>query len=162
MNKRDLDHIFSSPTAMSDTSPSAKHDRDAVADGDKSISKTLRLEDVEAMEVETSPTSAGGKREQEAAEGDEERDSKRAKLDTQSSPAVFSQAIDPSSVLPPSHKLLNLPPRDPKEITFLEGDVGISEYVGKGVSKIDGIIKQRCASRLMKQELNLTCPTQVH
>ena len=50
------------------------------------------------------------------------------------------------SVLPPSHALLGIPlptasPGQP--INFTEADVGISEYVGEGLSKIEAIIKQR-------------------
>ncbi|KAF5344114.1 hypothetical protein D9758_008840 [Tetrapyrgos nigripes] len=49
-------------------------------------------------------------------------------------------------ILPPSHSLLGIPlpvAEEGRAISFRECDVGVSEYVGKGVSKIEGIIKQR-------------------
>lgn len=49
-------------------------------------------------------------------------------------------------VLPPSHALLGIPLPEVKSgvpVVFLETDVGISEYVSKGIGKIEGIIKQR-------------------
>ena len=51
-------------------------------------------------------------------------------------------------LLPPSRSLLsslNLPERPADRINFtMEADVGITEYVGKDVPAIQGIIKQRC------------------
>jgi tRNA pseudouridine13 synthase len=52
-----------------------------------------------------------------------------------------------AGVLPPSHSLLSAP-RDAvnsegPELRVMETDVGISEYVGHDIPKIDGIIKQR-------------------
>lgn len=55
----------------------------------------------------------------------------------------------PVHILPPSHALLGIPlpvAESGRPLNFLESDVGISEYVGKGVSKIEGIIKQRCVT----------------
>ncbi|KAI0796737.1 pseudouridine synthase [Abortiporus biennis] len=53
----------------------------------------------------------------------------------------------PETVLPPSHALLNAPKPecspDGTVLKILERDVGISEYVGYDVPKIEGIIKQR-------------------
>ena len=72
--------------------------------------------------------------EREQDDEDAERYSKRRKVELE------------GQVLPPSHKLLGLPGPTAKEgeqINFLETDVGISEYIGKGVGKIEGIIKQR-------------------
>ena len=49
-------------------------------------------------------------------------------------------------VLPPSHALLGIPlPVKSEEgaLNFLETDVGISEYIGRGEAKVEGIIKQR-------------------
>ncbi|KAF8621631.1 hypothetical protein AX15_007649 [Amanita polypyramis BW_CC] len=63
---------------------------------------------------------------------------KRLKLDSHS-PQI-------ESVLPPSHVLLGVPlPVAPpgQSLNFTEGDVGISEYVGKSIPKIEAIIKQR-------------------
>ena len=52
------------------------------------------------------------------------------------------------SMLPPSHTLLNAPPPvfgpDGAMQQIMEADVGISEYIGFDVPKIEGIIKQRC------------------
>ena len=49
-------------------------------------------------------------------------------------------------VLPPSHALLGIPLPVAKEgqpLNFLEANVGISEYIGRGDAKVEGIIKQR-------------------
>jgi tRNA pseudouridine13 synthase len=49
-------------------------------------------------------------------------------------------------LLPPSHSLLDVPLREESSDAFFrlsESDVGISEYVGRDVPKIAGIIKQR-------------------
>jgi tRNA pseudouridine13 synthase len=72
---------------------------------------------------------------------DQERYQKRAKLDDQPE----TEESDKPSVLPPSHCLLGIPTPVSVDgrINFTEKDVGIAEYVGKGVSQIDGIIKQR-------------------
>ena len=55
---------------------------------------------------------------------------------------------EPESLLPPSHALLNAPPPvygpDGEMQQIMETDVGISEYIGFDVPKIEGIIKQRC------------------
>ena len=72
--------------------------------------------------------------EREQDDADAERYSKRRKVELE------------GQVLPPSHKLLGLPAPTAKEgeqVNFLETDVGISEYIGKDVGKIEGIIKQR-------------------
>ena len=54
---------------------------------------------------------------------------------------------EPESLLPPSHALLNASPPvygpDGAMQQIMETDVGISEYVGHDVPKIEGIIKQR-------------------
>jgi tRNA pseudouridine13 synthase len=51
------------------------------------------------------------------------------------------------SVLPPSHSLLSAPRHvaesEGSELRVMETDVGISEYVGHDIPKIEGIIKQR-------------------
>lgn len=53
----------------------------------------------------------------------------------------------PDSLLPPSHTLLNAPPPlytpDGSMQRIMETDVGISEYIGRDVPQIAGIIKQR-------------------
>jgi tRNA pseudouridine13 synthase len=63
-------------------------------------------------------------------------------------PAVQPEETPPTRILPPSHALLVAPRHadssegsDPR---ILETDVGISEYVGRDIPKIEGIIKQRC------------------
>jgi tRNA pseudouridine13 synthase len=53
------------------------------------------------------------------------------------------------NLLPPSRELLGLPPipQTPPDGVMhrtSEPDVGISEYIGKGLPMIQGIIKQRC------------------
>ncbi|KAI0322480.1 pseudouridine synthase [Amylostereum chailletii] len=54
---------------------------------------------------------------------------------------------DSGSTLPPSHALLGTAPplcsEDGSILRIMETDVGISEYISKGVPKIGGIIKQR-------------------
>lgn len=68
------------------------------------------------------------------------------------SEAMDSSPTDerPESMLPPSHTMLNAPPPvyGPNGMMqqIMETDVGISEYIGHDVAKIEGIIKQRCAS----------------
>lgn len=56
------------------------------------------------------------------------------------------------SLLPPSRSLLGLPPvskvpPDGFMHRTCEVDVGISQYVGSGLPRIEGIIKQRLANR---------------
>lgn len=87
---------------------------------------------------------------------DGERSAKRIKLDTEDKDATTSQPmeVEPSSSkddkrvsgnLPPSRALLGEPPnpRDPDSPHFEEFDVGISEYISKGLPPIHAIIKQR-------------------
>lgn len=80
--------------------------------------------------------------EREQDDGDVERYTKRAKLYEDVSSVDSSLA----RMLPPSHSLLGL--RLPvitegQPLKFHEPDVGISEYIGRGDAKIEGIIKQR-------------------
>ncbi|THV08431.1 tRNA pseudouridine synthase D [Dendrothele bispora CBS 962.96] len=86
-------------------------------------------------------------------------DSKRPKIEEEKSleaasdNALTTEKVDKTetekaseNILPPSHALLGIPhpvAENGRGINFRETDVGISEYVGKGVSKIEGIIKQR-------------------
>lgn len=91
--------------------------------------------------------------EREQDDADIERYSKRSKLDVSdqdSSMDVDNKAaiIEPDTehVLPPSHALLGIPLPVAEEgaaMNFLESNVGISEYIGHGTSKVEGIIKQR-------------------
>jgi len=101
--------------------------------------------------------------EREQDDTDIERYSKRTKLDdtlgtekdlrdaVDSIPPdpskTSDESVEPEHILPPSHTFLGVPvppvPSDGSAFKILETDVGISEYVGRGVSKIDGIIKQR-------------------
>ena len=57
------------------------------------------------------------------------------------------QAKQDDVMLPPSHSLLGVRPPEYSEDgsiqRIMETDVGISEYVGHDVPKIEGIIKQR-------------------
>ncbi|ESK96111.1 pseudouridine synthase [Moniliophthora roreri MCA 2997] len=83
-----------------------------------------------------------------------QRDSKRQKVNEQATETVTiteeslldEESLAHEHVLPPSHALLGIPlpvAEQGRPLNFLESDVGISEYVGRGVSRIDGIIKQR-------------------
>lgn len=88
--------------------------------------------------------------EREQDDADVERYTKRSKIDTDTKD-VPSQALDSHNepaehILPPSHVLLGIPLPVAKEgsaLNILEKDVGISEYVGRGEAKVEGIIKQR-------------------
>ncbi|EEB93753.1 hypothetical protein MPER_07552 [Moniliophthora perniciosa FA553] len=92
-------------------------------------------------------------REREHDDEDLQRDSKRQKINEQATETVtiteeslLDESLAHEHVLPPSHALLGVPlpvAEQGRPLNFLESDVGISEYVGKGVSRIDGIIKQR-------------------
>ncbi|KAL4260216.1 pseudouridine synthase TruD family protein [Pleurotus pulmonarius] len=96
-------------------------------------------------------------------EEETERASKRARIEDapesisplkESDPevTVTTETLAPEDgedddILPPSHVLLGVPRPEKAEdgsgYKFRETDVGISEYVGRGVSQIEGIIKQR-------------------
>lgn len=60
------------------------------------------------------------------------------------------------TILPRSHSLLGTAPPLQDEngaiIRLMESDVGISEYISKDVSKMSGIIKQRCALRFAPKD----------
>ena len=91
--------------------------------------------------------------EREQDDADIERYSKRSKLDVSDQDSIMdvdnkAAIIEPDTehVLPPSHALLGIPLPVAKEgaaMNFLESNVGISEYIGRGTSKVEGIIKQR-------------------
>ena len=69
----------------------------------------------------------------------EDRPAKRPKLDNN---VQTTEEIE--HILPPSYSLLERPPRPSSSINqFGEEDVGITEYISKGLSPIEGIIKQR-------------------
>lgn len=93
-------------------------------------------------------------------EDDTGRSPKRTKLDStsrtgDSADTTVAASVDasnteekqPESLLPPSHAFLGAPPPvytpDGSMQRIMETDVGISEYIGRDVSKIEGIIKQR-------------------
>jgi tRNA pseudouridine13 synthase len=93
--------------------------------------------------------------EREQNDEDVERYSKRSRIDGADTSVGKTPPPpkDPPSehILPPSHALLGIPlPVQPDDapMNFLETDVGISEYIGRGVPKIEGIIKQRFAVAL--------------
>jgi hypothetical protein len=75
-------------------------------------------------------------------DGPHGRDEDVAMLDA---PEVTEKAAE--SLLPPSHALLNAPSPvytdDGSMQRIMETDVGISEYIGHEVPRIEGIIKQR-------------------
>ncbi|TFK43436.1 pseudouridine synthase [Crucibulum laeve] len=89
--------------------------------------------------------------EREQDDADVERYAKRPKTDDTESTSLADLVVSaenstPEHILPPSHVLLGVPlpvAKDGTAINFLETDVGISEYVGRGEAKIEGIIKQR-------------------
>ncbi|KAJ8086756.1 multisubstrate pseudouridine synthase 7 [Marasmius tenuissimus] len=96
-------------------------------------------------------------REREHDDAELERDAKRPKIESETDTKTSTTEVtvteesvlddeQPVHVLPPSHALLGTPlpvAEAGRPLNFMESDVGISEYVGKGVSKIEGIIKQR-------------------
>lgn len=89
--------------------------------------------------------------EREQDDADLERYTKRSKTDTetkedQAATAQNSHNEEAEHILPASHALLGIPLPLAKEgsaLNILEKDVGISEYIGRGEAKIEGIIKQR-------------------
>jgi tRNA pseudouridine13 synthase len=95
--------------------------------------------------------------EREQDDADIERYSKRPKVggDVQEPSGdgtpTSSSAQTTEHILPPSHALLGIAKPVAEEgspLKFLEADVGISEYIGRGEAKIEGIIKQRSALSL--------------
>jgi tRNA pseudouridine13 synthase len=89
--------------------------------------------------------------EREQDDGDVERYSKRTRIEGPegSEEKLVDAPEEPTEaphVLPPSHALLGVPlpvAQDDAPMNFMETNVGISEYIGRGVYKIEGIIKQR-------------------
>ena len=72
-----------------------------------------------------------------------------ADIEDQEDMDVDAKGDEPETLLPPSHALLNTKRpvygSDGSMQQIMETDVGISEYIGFDVPKIEGIIKQRCA-----------------
>jgi tRNA pseudouridine13 synthase len=94
-------------------------------------------------------------RERDQDDDDVGRHAKRQKTDEAGSSIPVLQEVEAEQkpawdhVLPPSHSLLGIPLPEAKPntaINFSERDVGISEYVGSGEAKVEGIIKQRCVN----------------
>ena len=86
-------------------------------------------------------------REREQEDEDLERYTKRPKLSPETDANTTWETTENQHVLPPSHALLGIPlptAREGGALNFLEANVGISEYIGRGGAKIEGIIKQRC------------------
>jgi tRNA pseudouridine13 synthase len=110
--------------------------------------------------------------EREQDDADVERYSKRSKLDGSDQDSIMdvddkAAIIEPDTdhILPPSHALLGIPLPVVKEggaMNFLESNVGISEYVGHGTSKVEGIIKQRYPITSTKRPTLLNHCMQVH
>lgn len=105
--------------------------------------------------------------EREQDDNDIERYSKRVKLDDdgRSSPENPSSTSIGDHILPPSHNLLGIPLPAAKEgqpLNFREPDVGISEYIGHGEAKIEGIIKQRSVDSWKPNRHVLTQGVQVY
>lgn len=85
--------------------------------------------------------------ERDQDDNDIERYTKRVKLDKDDETSESDASKD--HILPPSHALLGIPFPAAKEgqpLNFREPDVGISEYIGSGGARIEGIIKQRSVS----------------
>lgn len=94
--------------------------------------------------------------EREQDDGDVERYSKRTRIEGPEA-STESEPTETPHVLPPSHALLGIPLPVAEEgaaMNFMETDVGISEYIGRGVSKIEGIIKQRSVYSFTKMFIN--------
>jgi tRNA pseudouridine13 synthase len=77
-----------------------------------------------------------------------EEDGFQSKTDPTDAKNEAINTAQPSlNVLPPSHALLSAPSHsgstEGSDLRILETDVGISEYVGHDIPKIEGIIKQR-------------------
>lgn len=106
-----------------------------------------RDEDAETLERPTKRTKVdGGETEDVAMDTSEDA----VKCTDDSIAAVVSSpehARQEEVTLPPSHSLLGVRPPEYSEDgsiqRIMETDVGISEYVGHDVPKIEGIIKQR-------------------
>lgn len=89
--------------------------------------------------------------EREQDDADIERYTKRSRIDTDTTEiqptATQNSQPDPAEhILPPSHALLGIPlpiAKAGSALNILEKDVGISEYIGRGEAKVEGIIKQR-------------------
>jgi hypothetical protein len=95
-------------------------------------------------------TESASTRTREPDDSQDARSPKRTKID-QSLTDSISPAEDAElgDILPPSHVLLGIArptlTADGSIHRIVEADVGISEYISHDVSKISGIIKQRCA-----------------
>jgi tRNA pseudouridine13 synthase len=82
-----------------------------------------------------------------------ERSSKRPRMDGVEHITIAEEDLvssgstwELSNLLPPSHALLGVTHQtasDGSQFRLMEADVGVSEYISRGVSKIEGIIKQR-------------------
>jgi tRNA pseudouridine13 synthase len=99
--------------------------------------------------------------EREQDDADLERYTKRSKVDADTkelqATATQNSYEEAEHILPPSHALLGIPLPVAKEgsaLNILEKDVGISEYIGRGEAKVEGIIKQRlvCCYRLEEKK----------
>lgn len=68
-------------------------------------------------------------------------------------PGPSIETVEDEAILPPSHALLRAPrhigSHSGADLRIMETDVGISEYVGSDIPKIEGIIKQRCVQTII-------------
>ena len=89
---------------------------------------------------------------------------KRQKLDDHQT--QNSSEIVKAPLLPPSHALLGITrggdPGGDEFMQMLETDVGISEYVDRGVPPIQAVIKQRYAWHFRALSRNLRLVSQIH
>ena len=125
------------PTEMDSTSPRSRSDGPLDNTSEAPPLKRLKVDDT-AEELNT-PGSASDL---------------SATLPTPPSDSAHNATNE--TILPPSHSLLGTAPPLQDEngaiIRLMETDVGISEYIAKGVPKISGIIKQRCVLNLVSQD----------
>ena len=96
--------------------------------------------------------------EREQDDADLERYAKRSKTDTETKEdqtITTQNSHNEEHILPASHALLGIPLPVAKEgsaLNILEKDVGISEYIGRGEAKVEGIIKQRLVCSLQPEK----------
>ena len=101
--------------------------------------------------------------EREQDDADLERYTKRSKTDFETKEEQAATIHNGHNeqvehILPPSHALLGIPLPVAKEaLNILEKDVGISEYIGRGEAKVEGIIKQRLEFSPQPEKKSINC-----
>lgn len=107
--------------------------------------------------------------EREQDDADLQRYTKRSKTDTETkedrAATTQSSHEEAEHILPASHALLGIPLPVGKEhsaLNILEKDVGISEYIGRGEAKVEGIIKQRLVCTPQPEKRDALTVSQVY